>query len=75
MDVWIDSERENTEGNREMYREREGKKERKVKRREKKTPAVQQFALYPFIATINLSYRFPIFETSATTLPATSGLY
>ena len=55
-------------------RERE-KKERKVKRREKKTPAVQQFALYPFIATINLSYRFPIFETSATTLPATSGLY
>ena len=30
---------------------------------------------HPWVATTNLSYRFPIFETSATTLCGTTGIY
>jgi hypothetical protein len=58
-------------------REREKKKERKKERERRHQspfdPSVASLC-HPWFTTANLSYRFPIFETSATALCGTTGI-
>ena len=62
------------EGERERERERESERARERERRPQAPfgPAVDSLC-HPGFTTTNLSYRFPIFETSATALCDTTG--